>query len=39
MVRGPLVEKKRKLAELERSNRTLEQRIEQTEESPLIPTG
>jgi len=39
MVRGPLGEKKRKLGELERSNRTLEQRIEQTEESPLIPTG
>lgn len=38
MVRGQLVEKKRKLAELERSTRTLEQRIEQTEESPLIPS-
>lgn len=39
MLRGPLVEKRRKLTELERSNRSLEQRIEQTEETPLIPTG
>lgn len=39
MLRGTLVDKKRKLAELHRSSRTLEQRIEQTEESPLIPTA
>jgi hypothetical protein len=39
MVRGTLVDKRRKLNELERSSRTLEQRIEQTEESPLIPTA
>lgn len=36
MVRGTLVDKKRKLDELERSNRVLAQKIEQTEESPLI---
>jgi hypothetical protein len=39
MLRGPLVEKRRKLSELERANRTLEQRIGQSEESPLIHTG
>jgi hypothetical protein len=39
MVRGSLVEKRQKLSELERSNRTLEQRIEQTKDSPLIPAG
>jgi hypothetical protein len=39
MLRGPIVEKRRKLAELERSNRSLEQRIEQTEDTPLIPAG
>lgn len=39
MVRGTLVDKRRKVSELERSKRALEQRIEQTEESPLIPTG
>ncbi|MGI8826053.1 MAG: hypothetical protein ACR2JC_10480 [Chloroflexota bacterium] len=38
MVRGNLVDKRRKLAELERTNRTLSQRIEQAEESPLIST-
>ena len=39
MVRGTLVDKRRKLAELERTRRTLEQRIEQSEESPLISVG
>ncbi|HEX6507251.1 MAG TPA: hypothetical protein VF221_06425, partial [Chloroflexota bacterium] len=39
MVRGNLVDKRRKLAEYERSTRSLEQRIEQTEEAPLISTG
>jgi plectin len=39
MVRGNLVDKRRKLAELERVNRDLEQRIEQTESSPLIPSA
>lgn len=39
MVRGTLVEKKRKLAELERSSRNLEQRIEQTEDTPLMPSA
>jgi hypothetical protein len=39
MLRGTLVEKRRKLSELERTNRTLEQRIDQAEEVPLIPAG
>jgi chromosome segregation ATPase len=39
MIRGNLVDKKRKLAELQRANKSLEQRIEQTEEMPLISTG
>lgn len=39
MIRGNLVDKKRKLGELERTIRTLEQRIAQTEESPLIFTA
>lgn len=39
MIRGTLVDKRQKLAELERSNRALEQRIEQTEETPLISAG
>jgi hypothetical protein len=39
MVRGTLVDKRRKLSEIERTNRTLEQRIEQTEEAPLIPSA
>ena len=39
MVRGNLVDKKRKLTEYERSTRTLEQRIEQTEEIPLMSAG
>lgn len=36
MVRGTLMDKKRKLGEIERSNRLLAQKIEQTEEAPLI---
>ncbi|MGH2443650.1 MAG: hypothetical protein ACRDFX_10890 [Chloroflexota bacterium] len=36
MLRGTLVEKRRKITELERSNRALEQKIEQTEEVSLI---
>jgi hypothetical protein len=39
MLRGTLVEKRRKLAELERANKTLEQRIDQAEQAPLIPAG
>ncbi len=39
MLRGTLVDKKRKMNDLERTNRQLEQRIEQTEESPLISIG
>lgn len=39
MIRGNLVDKKRKLSELERANKALAQRIEQTEEMPLISTG
>lgn len=39
MLRGTLVEKRKKVVELERANRRLEQRIGQTEETPLIPTG
>jgi hypothetical protein len=39
MLRGTLVDKKQKLAELERAARALEQRIEQSEESPLIHAG
>jgi predicted nucleic acid-binding Zn-ribbon protein len=39
MLKGSLVEKRKKVVELERANRRLEQRIGQTEESPLIPTG
>lgn len=39
MVRGQVVEKKRKLAEVERSTRALELRIEQTEDMPLIPSA
>jgi hypothetical protein len=39
MLRGSLVDKRKKVVELERANRRLEQRIGQTEESPLIPTG
>lgn len=39
MVRGTLVDKRKKITELERTNRALEQRIGQTEESPLIPSA
>lgn len=39
MLRGALVDKRRKLAELDRACRSLEQRIEQSEENPLIPVG
>jgi hypothetical protein len=39
MIRGTLVDKKRKLSELERSNRTLEQKLAQAEESPLLSAG
>lgn len=39
MIRGNLVDKKRKLTEYERSTRALEQRIEQTEEVPLMTAG
>ena len=39
MVRGTLVDKKRKLTEYERSTRVLEQRIEQTEEVPMMSAG
>jgi hypothetical protein len=36
MIRGTLVDKRRKLVELERSTKDLERRIEQSEETPLI---
>ena len=39
MLRGTLVEKRRKLGELERGNRTLEQRIDQATDTSLIPAG
>jgi phage-related tail protein len=39
MLRGTLVEKRTKLAELERAGRALEQRIEGAEEAPLMPAG
>ena len=40
MVRGTLIDKRNKVSTLDRANRALEQRIEQTEESsPLIPTA
>ncbi len=39
MLRGTVVEKRRKLSELDRANRALEQRIEQTEETPLLTIG
>jgi len=39
MVRGNLVDKRKKITELERANRALEQRIGQTEEAPLIPSA
>jgi hypothetical protein len=39
MLRGTLVDKRRKLDELERTSRTLEQRIEQAEDVPVIGVG
>jgi hypothetical protein len=39
MVRGTLVDKKRRLSEHQRTIRTLEQRIESAEEVPLISAG
>jgi hypothetical protein len=39
MLRGTIVDKKRKLSELERAGRSLEQRIEQAEELPVIQAG
>lgn len=36
MLRGTLVDKKRKLSEVERANRSLERKIEQAEETPAI---
>jgi hypothetical protein len=39
MVRGTLVDKKRRLTEAQRTIKTLEQRIEGAEEVPLIPAG
>jgi len=39
MIRGTLADRRRKFNELERLNRALEQRIEQTEEAPLIPSA
>lgn len=39
MIRGTLVEKRGRLAEVERSSRTLEQRIDQAEQAPLMSAG
>jgi hypothetical protein len=39
MIRGTLVDKKRKLSELERTNRTLEQKLSQAEQSPVLSVG
>jgi hypothetical protein len=39
MVRGTLVDKKRRLSEYQRSSRALEQRIEAAEEAPLMSAG
>jgi hypothetical protein len=39
VLRGTIVDKKRKLSELERASRTLEQRIEQADELPVIQAG
>jgi hypothetical protein len=36
MMRGPLNDKRQRVAELERTNRTLEQRLEAAEEAPMI---
>lgn len=38
MLRGTLVDKRRKINDLESASRTLEQKIEQSEEAPLIPS-
>jgi hypothetical protein len=39
MIRGTLVDKRRKLAELQRTNKTLEQKLAQAEEGPLLSAG
>lgn len=39
VVRGTLVDKKRRLSEYQRTIKTLEQRIEAVQEAPLIPVG
>jgi hypothetical protein len=39
MVRGTLVDKKRRLSEYQRTSRALEQRIEAAEEVPLMSAG
>jgi DNA-binding transcriptional regulator YhcF (GntR family) len=39
MIRGNLVEKRRKLSEIERASKGLEQRIDQSEDAPLISAG
>jgi hypothetical protein len=39
MVRGTLVDKKRRLSEYQRTSRALEQRIEAAEEVPLMTAG
>jgi hypothetical protein len=39
MIRGDLVEKRRRLSEVERTNRTLEQRIDQAEDTSMISAG
>ncbi|GAC1323325.1 MAG: hypothetical protein NVS2B16_12990 [Chloroflexota bacterium] len=39
MIRGTLVDKRRKLSDAERANKALEQRIEQSEASPLMSAG
>jgi hypothetical protein len=39
MIRGTLVEKRQKLSEVERSKRVLEQRIDQSEEAPVLSIG
>lgn len=38
MLRGNIVDKRRKLTDLERSNRSLSQRLDQVEDTPLIPS-
>lgn len=39
MIRGNLVAKRRKLSEIERASKGLEQRIDQSEDAPLISAG